>query len=43
VFEEQKNGDINSLFDALYWALITISTVDMGISLLLHLRVELYQ
>jgi voltage-gated potassium channel len=30
VFEEQKNPNINSLFDALYWALVTISSVGYG-------------
>ncbi len=30
VFEENENPNINSLFDALYWALVTISTVGFG-------------
>lgn len=30
VFEQKSNANINSLFDALYWALVTISTVGFG-------------
>jgi voltage-gated potassium channel len=30
VFEEQANPNINHLFDAFYWALVTISTVGFG-------------
>lgn len=30
VFEEKTNPNINSLFDAVYWALITISSVGYG-------------
>lgn len=30
VFEEQHNDNINSLFDAIYWSFITISTVGYG-------------
>ena len=30
VFEETKNPDITTLFDAFYWALVTISTVGYG-------------
>ena len=30
VFEEKSNENINSMFDAIYWALITISSVGYG-------------
>ncbi len=30
VFEERTNPNINSIFDALYWALVTISSVGYG-------------
>lgn len=30
VFEERENPGINSIFDALYWSLVTISTVGYG-------------